>query len=33
MKTAFIEPRVYNRTERIDMLAKPKPQYHGKDFF
>lgn len=33
MKTTFIEPKVYNRTERIDMLAKPKPQYHGKDFF
>lgn len=33
MKTCYVEPKTYKRSPRIDVLAMPKPQYHGKDFF
>ena len=33
MQSVYAEPKKYKRSERIDVLAMPKPQYHGKDFF
>ena len=33
MLTSFVSPRTYQASERTEMLAMPKPQYHGKDFF
>ena len=29
----FTKPKTYRPSQRINMLANPKPQYHGKDFF
>lgn len=29
----FSSPTKYKQNEHIDVLAMPKPQYHGKDFF
>lgn len=33
MRTQFSEPRKYKVSERTEMLAKPKNEYLGKDFF
>lgn len=33
MMTQYVSPRSYQRSERTELLAMPKPQYHGKDFF
>ena len=33
MRTQYSEPRKYKVSERTEMLAKPKNEYLGKDFF
>lgn len=33
MKMKFNSPKNYKKNEHIDVLAMPKTQYHGKDFF
>lgn len=33
MRTQFSEPRKYKVSERLEILAKPKNEYLGKDFF
>ena len=33
MQTQFVSPRAYQASDRVEILAMPRPQYHGKDFF
>ena len=33
MKTQFSTPKKYKTSNRTEILAMPKAQYHGKDFF
>jgi hypothetical protein len=33
LSTVFVKPKEYNQSKRINMLAKHKDIYHGKDFF
>jgi hypothetical protein len=33
MKTQFSTPKEYKSSNRTEILAMPKNQYHGKDFF
>ena len=33
LKTQFSSPKVYKTSPRTEILAMPKNQYHGKDFF
>lgn len=33
MQTQFVSPRTYRATDRLEILAMPRPTYHGKDFF
>jgi len=33
MRMKFNSPKNYKKNEHIDVLAMPKPEYHGKDFF
>lgn len=33
IKTQFSSPKVYKTSPRTEILAMPKNQYHGKDFF
>lgn len=33
MRTQYAQPKSYTSSNRIEILAMPKHQYHGKDFF
>jgi len=33
MVTKYKEPKSYRASDRIKVLSKPRPQYHGRDFF
>ena len=33
MRSQFTSPKKYKTSERTNILAMPKTQYHGKDFF
>jgi hypothetical protein len=33
MQSQFVSPRAYQASDRVEILAMPRPQYHGKDFF
>ena len=33
MRSQYTSPKSYKASNRTEMLAKPKNQYHGKDFF
>ena len=33
MKNSNNSPKKYRISERTELLAKPKSQFHGKDFF
>jgi len=33
MKTQYSTPKTYKTSNRTEILAMPKTQYHGKDFF